>query len=73
MAELRDALLDPEGYAASAPEVGIPEDLSGIARAATPMARSEMDNNLSQAGTGWATPTSRPAERRPPSARGAAS
>jgi hypothetical protein len=52
MAELRDALLDPEGYSASAPEVGIPEDLSGIARAATPMARSEMDNNLSQAGYG---------------------
>jgi serine/threonine protein kinase len=47
MAELRDALLDPEGYSASAPEVGIPDDLSGIARAASPMARSEMDQNLS--------------------------
>ena len=27
----------------NAPEIGIPDDLSGIARAATPMARSEMD------------------------------
>ena len=43
MAELRDALLDPEGYSQSAPEVGIPDDLSGIARAASPMARAEMD------------------------------
>jgi serine/threonine protein kinase len=50
MAELRDALLDPEGYSQSAPEVGIPDDLSGIARAATPMARAEMDQNLSQIG-----------------------
>src|SRR4030095_13317004 len=49
MSELAEALLDPEGYCASAPEIGIPEDLSGIARAATPMARSEMDNNLSHA------------------------
>jgi hypothetical protein len=52
MAELRDALLDPEGYSASAPEVGIPDDLSGIARAAAPMARAEMDQNLSQIGYG---------------------
>jgi serine/threonine-protein kinase len=52
MAELREALLDPEGYSASGPEVGIPDDLSGIARAATPMARSEMDANLSQVGYG---------------------
>jgi tRNA A-37 threonylcarbamoyl transferase component Bud32 len=43
MADLRDALWDPEGYASSAPTIGIPEDLSGVARAATPMARSEMD------------------------------
>jgi serine/threonine protein kinase len=49
MIELREALLDPEGYSTSGPEIGIPEDLSGIARAATPMARSEMDANLSQA------------------------
>jgi tRNA A-37 threonylcarbamoyl transferase component Bud32 len=57
MAELRDALLDPEGYSASAPEVGIPDDLSGIARAAAPMARAEMDQNLSQLGYGSGGPT----------------
>jgi serine/threonine protein kinase len=43
MAELRDALLDPHRYASAAPVVRIPEDLSGVARAASPMARSEMD------------------------------
>jgi serine/threonine protein kinase len=43
MAELRDALLDPNRYASAAPVVAVPEDLSGVARAATPMARSEMD------------------------------
>jgi len=43
MGELRDALLDPNRYASAAPLVGIPDDLSGVARAATPMARSEMD------------------------------
>jgi hypothetical protein len=48
MADLRDALLDPERYVSSAPVVGIPDDLSGIARAATPMARSEMDARSSQ-------------------------
>ena len=43
MAELRDALLDPNRYASAAPVVAVPDDLSGVARAATPMARSEMD------------------------------
>src|SRR5450432_645151 len=43
MAELRDALLDPNRYASAAPVVGIPDDLSGVARAASHMARSEMD------------------------------
>ncbi|HEY2730574.1 MAG TPA: protein kinase [Polyangia bacterium] len=43
MAELRDALLDPNRYASAAPIVAVPDDLSGVARAATPMARSEMD------------------------------
>ena len=43
MAELRDALLDPERYASSAPEIGVPEDLSGIARAAAPMARADIE------------------------------
>jgi len=43
MAEFQEALLDPKGYAHSAPMIGIPDDLSGVARAASPMARSEMD------------------------------
>jgi len=43
MAELRDALLDPNRYASAAPAVAVPDDLSGVARAASPMARSEMD------------------------------
>ncbi len=43
MSELREALLDPERYASSAPAVGIPDDLSGIARAAAPMARVDLD------------------------------
>jgi tRNA A-37 threonylcarbamoyl transferase component Bud32 len=43
MAELRDALLDPNRYASAAPVVAVPDDLSGVARAASPMARSEMD------------------------------
>jgi serine/threonine-protein kinase len=43
MAEFREALLDPEGYAISAPRIGIPEDLSGVARAAAPMARGDMN------------------------------
>jgi serine/threonine protein kinase len=48
MADLREALLDPERYASSAPEVGIPDDLSGIARAAAPMARAELDARSAQ-------------------------
>jgi serine/threonine protein kinase len=43
MADLEEALRDPIRYVNNAPEIGIPEDLSGIARAATPMARAEMD------------------------------
>jgi serine/threonine protein kinase len=43
MAELRDALLDPVGYAQAAPTIGIPDDQSDVIRAATPMARSEMN------------------------------
>ena len=43
MADLREALLDPERYASSAPEIGIPDDLSGIVRAAAPMARAELE------------------------------
>ncbi len=48
MSDLREALLDPERYASSAPDVGIPEDLSGIARAAAPMARAELDARSQQ-------------------------
>src|SRR5436190_19471407 len=43
MAEFEEALSDPKGYASVAPVIGIPEDLSGVARAASPMARAEMD------------------------------
>jgi serine/threonine protein kinase len=43
MIDFRDALWDPEGYAAAAPRVAVPEDLSGVARAAGPMSRSEMN------------------------------
>src|SRR5579871_2403829 len=43
MSDLREALLDPERYASSAPEIGIPDDLSGIARAAAPMARADIE------------------------------
>jgi hypothetical protein len=42
MVDFGAALLDPEGYATSAPVIGIPDDLSGVARAASPMTRSEM-------------------------------
>ena len=41
--EFEEALRDPQNYASSAPVIGIPDDLSGVARAASPMARSEMD------------------------------
>ena len=43
MHEFEQALRDPQNYATSAPVIGIPDDLSGVARAASPMARSEMD------------------------------
>jgi len=43
MRELRDALAAPEAYAAGAPMAVMPEDSSGIARAAKPMTRSEID------------------------------
>ena len=46
MADFREALLDPDAYAPSAPLVGIPDDLSGAARAAAPMKRSDI--NLAQ-------------------------
>jgi serine/threonine-protein kinase len=43
MADLRDALGDPKGYASGAPTAFIPDDPSGIARLAKPMTRSEID------------------------------
>jgi serine/threonine protein kinase len=43
MSEFEEALRDPRRYASSAPVIGIPDDLSGVARAASPMARAEMD------------------------------
>ena len=86
LAKDRDAALPDDGGAAggaaatrgatlsSAPEIGIPDDLSGIARAAAPMARSEMDAPLEdrlRLGAGH-RPSRRAGSRRR-SARGAAS
>ena len=59
MAEFQEALLDPGSYASSAPVIGIPEDLSGVARAAAPMTRSEMDAR-SKAGFASGLDISRP-------------
>src|SRR5262245_10029488 len=59
MADFEEALLDPARYATSAPVIGIPEDLSGVARAASPMARSEMDAR-SKLGFGSGMELSRP-------------
>jgi hypothetical protein len=69
MADLREALLDPERYASSAPEVGIPDDLSGIARAAAPMARSELEAR-SAMGFGSQLGSKPPASSGTPSGRG---
>ena|ERR1022692_1014388 len=69
MADLREALLDPERYASSAPEVGIPDDLSGIARAAAPMARSELEGR-SLLGYGSGLGSKPPASSGTPSGRG---
>ena len=59
MSEFEEALLDPARYATQAPVIGIPEDLSGVARAASPMARSEMDAR-SKIGFGSGLEVSRP-------------
>lgn len=42
MHEFREALLDPEGYLAGAPSVGMPAELTGVTRLAAPMARRDM-------------------------------
>jgi serine/threonine protein kinase len=42
MHEFRNALLDPEGYLAGAPSVGMPAELTGVTRLAAPMARRDM-------------------------------
>lgn len=42
MHEFREALLDPEGYLAGAPSVGVPAELTGVTRLAAPMARRDM-------------------------------
>src|SRR5262249_1259166 len=60
MAEFQEALLDPKGYAHSAPMIGIPDDLSGVARAASPMARSEMDARSKLYGAGSGLELDRP-------------
>src|SRR5665213_1353190 len=69
MSDLREALLDPERYARSAPEVGIPDDLSGIARAAAPMARAELEQR-SVLGFGSGIGAKTPASSGTPSGRG---
>ena len=60
MAELREALLDPERYASSAPEIGIPDDLSGIARAAAPDGARRDGRALAQLGYGLAASSTPP-------------
>jgi serine/threonine protein kinase len=45
MAELQAALLDPAGYVRQAPVTEIPDDLPGVARAAHPMTRAEIDRS----------------------------
>ncbi len=60
-------------YATSAPVIGIPDDLSGVARAASPMARSEMDARSKIGYGSGLRSTARPAGSRRRSARGAAS
>src|SRR5450432_109051 len=42
MHDFRNALLDPEGYLAGAPRVGLPAELTGVTRLAAPMARRDM-------------------------------
>ncbi len=42
MHEFREALLDPEGYLAGAPAIGVPAELTGVTRLAAPMARRDM-------------------------------
>jgi serine/threonine protein kinase len=64
MHEFRDALLDPEGYLAGAPSVGLPAELTGVNRLAAPMARRDMnfdttrdfDSNPDSAVVGRPTP-----------------
>jgi serine/threonine-protein kinase len=43
MGQFRDAIRDPTGYLRGAPLISLPEDPMGIARAAKPMTRSEID------------------------------
>jgi serine/threonine-protein kinase len=59
MADFEEALVDPARYASSAPVIGIPEDLSGVARAASPMARAELEAR-SRLGFGSGLEISRP-------------
>jgi len=60
MNEFEAALKDPKSYASVAPVIGIPEDLSGVARAASPMARAEMDARSKLYGSGSALDLDRP-------------
>jgi tRNA A-37 threonylcarbamoyl transferase component Bud32 len=42
MHEFREALLDPEGFLAGAPSVGMPAEMTGVTRLAAPMVRRDM-------------------------------
>jgi eukaryotic-like serine/threonine-protein kinase len=45
MGEFRDALLDPEGYLAGVPSIGLQAEMTGVNRLAAPMARRDMNLN----------------------------
>ena len=56
----------PQRYAhARRPVIGIPDDLSGVARAASPMARSEMDGAVAASAIGVGAAIGPAARRRP--------
>jgi tRNA A-37 threonylcarbamoyl transferase component Bud32 len=45
MREFRDALLNPEGFLAGVPSIGLQSEMTGVNRLAAPMARREMNLN----------------------------
>jgi serine/threonine-protein kinase len=62
MQELGAALLDLDGYALTAPSIGLPHDPGGVARAAAPMTREEMTRASEvRLGTGMSEPEAKAA------------